>query len=162
MIDRKTSFVSSFTSAANKLQASHLSYLGCGFFTCNTSACNTRILALGDTLYPMDCNLSRGFSRPECWSGQPFASPGDLPNLGNLPQVSCLTGGFFTIWATRKVPITQDTLSQLGDCFDLQLFSLLNFYHFRHISHQKDIPQCFRMWTSKPDNLGLCPSPPIN
>ena len=26
--------------------------------------------------------LSMGFSRTECWSGLPFPSPGDLPNLG--------------------------------------------------------------------------------
>ena len=25
---------------------------------------------------------SRGFSRQECWSGLPFPSPGDLPDLG--------------------------------------------------------------------------------
>ena len=26
------------------------------------------------------------FSRPECWSGQPFPSPGDLPNPGIKPR----------------------------------------------------------------------------
>ena len=26
------------------------------------------------------------FSRPEYWSGQPFLSPGDLPNLGINPR----------------------------------------------------------------------------
>ena len=31
----------------------------------------------------MDYNMqSLEFSRPECWSGQPFPSPGDLPNPG--------------------------------------------------------------------------------
>ena len=29
--------------------------------------------------------LSTGFSRPECWSGLPFPSPGDLPNPGIEP-----------------------------------------------------------------------------
>ena len=29
--------------------------------------------------------LSMGFSRQECWSGLPFPSPGDLPNLGIEP-----------------------------------------------------------------------------
>ena len=28
---------------------------------------------------------SMGFSRQECWSGLPFPSPGDLPNLGIEP-----------------------------------------------------------------------------
>ena len=40
--------------------------------------------------------LSMGFSRQEHWSGLPFPSPGDLPDLG-IEQVSpSLTGGFFT------------------------------------------------------------------
>ena len=38
---------------------------------------------------PMNCNppgiLSMGFSRQEYWSGQPFPSPGDLPNPGIKP-----------------------------------------------------------------------------
>ena len=30
--------------------------------------------------------LSMGFSRQEYWSGLPFPSPGDLPNLGIKPR----------------------------------------------------------------------------
>ena len=30
--------------------------------------------------------LSTGFSRPEYWSGLPFPSPGDLPDLGIEPR----------------------------------------------------------------------------
>ena len=30
------------------------------------------------------------FSRPEYWSGQPFPSPGDLPNPGNEPRSPAL------------------------------------------------------------------------
>ena len=30
------------------------------------------------------------FSRPEYWSGQPFPSPGDLPNPGIKPRSSAL------------------------------------------------------------------------
>ena len=30
------------------------------------------------------------FSRPEYWSGKPFPSPGDLPNLGIEPMSSAL------------------------------------------------------------------------
>ena len=33
---------------------------------------------------------SMGFSRPECWSGQPFPSPGDLPNPGLKPRSPAL------------------------------------------------------------------------
>ena len=30
------------------------------------------------------------FSRPECWSGSPFPSPGDLPNPGTEPRSPAL------------------------------------------------------------------------
>ena len=45
---------------------------------------------------------STEFSRPEYWSGEPFPSPGDLPNPGTEPQVSRIAGGFFTSGATRE------------------------------------------------------------
>ena len=35
--------------------------------------------------------LSMGFSRQEYWSGLPFASPGELPNPGIEPCVSCIS-----------------------------------------------------------------------
>ena len=44
-----------------------------------------------------------GFSRREHWSGLPFPSPGDLPDLGIKPvslASPALTGGFFTTTAT--------------------------------------------------------------
>ena len=31
-----------------------------------------------------------GFSRPECWSGLPFPSPGDLPDPGIKPRSPAL------------------------------------------------------------------------
>ena len=40
------------------------------------------------------------FSRQEYWSGLPFPSPGDLPNLGIWPWSPA--GRHFTIWATRE------------------------------------------------------------
>ena len=43
--------------------------------------------------------LSMGFSRQEYWSGLPFPSLLDLPNLGIEPASSeapALAGGFFT------------------------------------------------------------------
>ena len=40
-----------------------------------------------------------GFPRQEFWSGLPFPTPGDLRDLG----ISCLAGGFFTIWEAEKV-----------------------------------------------------------
>ena len=40
--------------------------------------------------------LSMGFSRQEYWSGFPFPSPGDLPNLGIEPMSPALAGRFST------------------------------------------------------------------
>ena len=39
--------------------------------------------------------LSLGFPRQEYWSGLPFPSPGDLPNLGIEPAFPASTGRFF-------------------------------------------------------------------
>ena len=43
--------------------------------------------------------LSKGFSEQEYWSGLPFPSPGNLPDLGNEPEspaLPALVGRFFT------------------------------------------------------------------
>ena len=43
--------------------------------------------------------LSMGFFRKEYWGGQPFPSPGDLPDPGikpTCPVFPALAGGFFT------------------------------------------------------------------
>ena len=40
----------------------------------------------------------------EYWSGQPFSSPGDLPDPGIKPGSPVLAGRFFTVWATREAP----------------------------------------------------------
>ena len=47
--------------------------------------------------------LSMGFSRQEYWSGLPYPSPGDLPDLEIKPMSlmsSALAGEFFTTSAT--------------------------------------------------------------
>ena len=41
--------------------------------------------------------LSMAFSRQEYWSGLPFPSPGDIPDIGIKPTTPALAGGFFTI-----------------------------------------------------------------
>ena len=48
--------------------------------------------------------LSMDFSRQEHWSGQPFPSPGDIPDPGIKPASPAFAGRFFTVWATREVP----------------------------------------------------------
>ena len=47
-------------------------------------------------------SVTMGFSRQEYWSGLPFPSPGDLPDPGIEPGVSCIAGRFFTNWAMRE------------------------------------------------------------
>ena len=51
--------------------------------------------------------LPMGFSRQEHWSGLPFPSPGDFPNLG-METLSlrspALAGGLFTASATWEAP----------------------------------------------------------
>ena len=44
-------------------------------------------LVVSDSFQPHGLQLqSMDFSRPEYWSGQPFPSPGDLPNPGLKPR----------------------------------------------------------------------------
>ena len=40
--------------------------------------------------------MSMEFSRQEYWSGLPFPTPGDLPDLRIKPASPALAGGFFT------------------------------------------------------------------
>ena len=65
-------------------------------FKCNTktvikSQVKVKVAQLPLTLCdPMDYIQSLEFSRPEYWSGQPFPSPGNLPNPGIEPRSSAL------------------------------------------------------------------------
>ena len=56
---------------------------------------------------------SMGFSRQEYWSGLPFPSPGDLPNLGIKPGSPALHSDAFNLWATREA---QEQGSNPGPC----------------------------------------------
>ena len=66
---------------------------------------------------PMDCSsqapLSLEFSRQEYWSGLPCPSPGESSQPRDGTQVSCITGGFFTVWVIREV--SQFPSSQLSN-----------------------------------------------
>ena len=60
---------------------------------------------------PMDCSPP-GFyvceiSRQGYWGGLPFPAPGDLPDPGIEPWVSCTAGRFLTDWATRRGAYSQ-------------------------------------------------------
>ena len=63
----------------------------------------------------MDCSPAGsfvGFSRQQYWSGLPFPSPGDLPNLGIGPMspiFPALAGGFFTTGPPFNQPLLPDS-----------------------------------------------------
>ena len=60
--------------------------------------------------------LSMEFPSQECWSGWPFPSPGDLPNLGTEPMSltsPALSGGFLPLAPPGK-PIHKETSQLLG------------------------------------------------
>ena len=46
--------------------------------------------------------LSMGFSRQECWSGLTISSSRGSSQPRDWSWVSCIAGGFFTIWATKQ------------------------------------------------------------
>ena len=48
------------------------------------------------------------FSRPEYWSGQPFPSPGDLPNPGMEPGSPALQAAFVPAEPLEK-PFLKET-----------------------------------------------------
>ena len=50
---------------------------------------------------------------PGIWTRLPFPSPGDLPNPGFRPQVSGITGRFFTVWATSIIRLNRKYWSLL-------------------------------------------------
>ena len=73
-----------------------------------------------------------GFSRQEYWSGLPCPPPGDLPNPGIRTQVSCIAGGFFTIWATREafLPLNLPAINCLSLSFlRLKIFSFFSSHY---------------------------------
>jgi len=50
--------------------------------------------------------LSTGFPRQEYWSGLPFPSLGDLPNLGIEPTSPALAGRYFATEPTWNLKLT--------------------------------------------------------
>ena len=61
----------------------YLSLVDCGLvFGLVTNSCLTLATP---RMVACQAPLSMGFSRQEYWSGLPFPSPGDLPNLGIEP-----------------------------------------------------------------------------
>ena len=76
------------------------------------------------------------FSRPEYWSGWPFPSPGDLPNLGIEPRSSALQEDSLPAEPQGKPKNTGvGSLSLLQWIFPTQK-SNLGFLHCRRIIYQ--------------------------
>ena len=72
-------------------------------------ACVRARSVVSDSLHPhglLACQapLSMGFPRQEYWTGLPFPTPGDLPDLGIEPvsPVSCIGQRILFHWATGK------------------------------------------------------------
>ena len=67
-----------------------------------TNRCHNSYVVVSQCLTlcgPVDCSppgSSVGFPRQEYWSGLPFPSPADLPDLGIEPSSPAMAGGFFT------------------------------------------------------------------
>ena len=59
-----------------------------------------------------------GFPRQAHWSGLPFPSPGDLPDLGIEPASPALAGGFFTAeppWKPSVLCILADAITDFSN-----------------------------------------------
>ena len=73
---------------------------------------------------PIDWNLPASlfmrFYRQEYWSGLPFLSPGDLPNLGIEPGSPALQ-----VDSLSSEPMTQRLNNELGGCFYFCLIKFL-------------------------------------
>ena len=74
-----------------------------------------------------------GFSRQEYWSGLPFPSPGDLPDLTHRTQVSRFAGRHFILWATRVlgVGVYQDIIINKREKYGQELQLLRFNFYFR-------------------------------
>ena len=69
-------------------------------------------------------SLSMGFPRQEYWSGLPFPSPGDLPDLGIKLMSPALKGGFFTTEPLVCGSPQYVTLDKFLDFLSLSFFML--------------------------------------
>ena len=70
---------------------------------------------MSDFLWPHGLQSTRllcpwGFSRPENWSASAISFSRGSSQLGDWTRASCMTGRFFTIWATDKLIATQYTV----------------------------------------------------
>ena len=89
-----------------------------------TKSCSCSVTQLSLILCnPMDCNLPgsfiHGISRQQYWSGLPFPSPGDLPNLGIEPASPALAGGVFTTEPPKEALTKSLRYKKMNDLFQV-------------------------------------------
>ena len=79
-----------------------------------------------------------GFSSREYWSGLPFPYPRGSSWLRDRTQVSCITGGFFTVWATREAWTAREVPPDLNKgvfmCVCVYTFFFLNHSAITHFT----------------------------
>ena len=78
-------------------------------------------LALCNTIYfkPSRLLCLWGFSRQEYWGAMPTSRGSSQPR--DLTQVSCIAGGFLTVWATREAMMRK--LKKVTSLSHVQLFA---------------------------------------
>ena len=81
-----------------------------GNITCIEKYVVVQLLSSVQLFATCQAPLSVRFSRQEYWSGLPFLSPGDLPDLEIKPVSIALTSGFFTTELPGKSMVQTLTL----------------------------------------------------
>ena len=86
------SFCFKFSNKFLELVHNHCSISRCkeGAFKVMCVSCSIVSYSFQPLEYCLQGSISMGFSRQKYWSGQPFPSPGDLPNPGIKPRFPVL------------------------------------------------------------------------
>ena len=97
--------------------------------------------------------LSMGFSRQEYWSGLPFPSPGDLPDLVIELVSPALASGFFTVEPRGKswVVIAVNKYESFHFIFSFLRSSVSNMYNICSVFYS--IRQYWCTWWHTDDSL---------
>ena len=104
---------------------------------------------VSDSLRPLGLYIqSMEFSRPEYWSGQPFPSPGNLPNPGIKPRSPTLQSDYLPAKPPGKPKNTGvGSLSLLQQIFLTQEPNQ-GLLHYRQIPYQLSYQGSFCVYTN--------------
>ena len=129
----------------------------------SVSVCMLSLISHGWLFDPMDCSpqdcLSVGFSRQEYWSGYPFPSPGDLPDLGIEPTSLCLlhlAGRFFTSSTTWEAQCSQEFCFVFFTVFPVWPLALSRSSFTQTFTEKKKVNEWTDEWTFGPDIQTQC------